>query len=1128
MTARPGILVAALLLLLSHGPAAFTQESPARLVRNTEALTPAEELAKLRVPAGFEVQLFAAEPMINKPINLAFDERGRLWVSSTVEYPYAAPTNRWSDAQGSRVRGSRDAIKILEDTDGDGRADKATDFADGLNIPTGVLPWHRPEHRSGCIAWSIPNIWYFADTDGDGKCDLRQVLFGPLGYERDTHGMCSSFRPGLDGWVYATHGFNNTSHFKVRPENLRGAKPGDPGTGLTLNSGNVFRFRPDGSRIEIWSWGQVNPFGLCFDARGSLYGADCHSAPIYQLLQGAFYPSFGKPDDGLGFGPTMMTHQHGSTGICGLEYIDSEVWGAPWNHHMLVGNPVTSRVNHDTIVFRGSTPVAREETDFVISDDLWFRPVDLRLGPDGALYIADFYNRIIGHYEVPLDHPGRDRERGRIWRIVYHGSGGTSYASPTNPKSGTRVTRPSDTTALPADADGLINELMSGNATRRSLAVNQLLRHTSEQTFATLDQAATGLWHFRSKDDRTGLMTGALWVLHQQGRLGEATLLVALKDRDELVRVHALRVLAERGPARGAASTSLANRAGGHPSGVNAALLSAAVAALKDDDAHVQRAAAAALQQHPALESLQPLLALFASVPTEDTHLRHGVRMALREQLNLPGALTLFDAWLHGRNLSAAVRADLVSITDAVATPEAAAYIFSRLKSRTDAGPEALLKNLPHVARYSDASTLAEELRFARERFAADNLVQVDAVQAIHNGLAERGASANEALLAWAQDLAQQLLASLASAPTPDWLAAPLDEHKKSDNPWVLQQRKCADGQEVTVISSLDLGARGAEQRTGVLRSKNLKLPAKLGFWLCGHRGSPGQPAHDKNFVRLVDAATGTTLKQAFPPRNDTCRRIEWDLSTHAGQEARIEVVDGDNGSAYAWLGVTRFEPPVVSVERFAADDRTRKALRALAEILRFTAPVGLRDQLAAFLPSQPAPVPAPVSAEERAKLDGLIRARAGAFVAKKRDTVRGAAVFTEHCAGCHRISANGGLIGPQLDGIGNRGVERLCEDILDPNRNVDSHFFLHLFKLRDGTTLGGFVRGEAGQVLLIADANGQEQRVAMSDIVEDNITPMSLMSPVFAQTIPENDFHDLLAFLLSNRQDSGGANQPR
>ncbi|HEY6167824.1 MAG TPA: PVC-type heme-binding CxxCH protein, partial [Verrucomicrobiae bacterium] len=878
--------VAALSLFAACDQTAFPQESPARLIRDTEALTPKEELKRLHVPDGFTAELFAAEPMINKPINLAFDKRGRLWVSSTTEYPYAAPTNRWADAQGSRVRDSRDAIKILEDTNSDGRADKVTTFADGLNVPTGVLPWHRPEHKSGCIAWSIPNIWYFADTDGDGKCDLREVLFGPLGYERDTHGMCSSFRLGPDGWVYATHGFNNTSHFKVRPENLRAAKPGDPGTELTLNSGNVFRFRPDGSRIEIWSWGQVNPFGLVFDARGNLYSADCHSAPIYQLLHGAYYPSFGKPDDGLGFGPTMMSHHHGSTGICGLEYVENDVWGPAWNHHMLVCNPVTSRVNHDAILFRGSTPVAKEQADFVTSDDLWFRPVDLRLGPDSALYIADFYNRIIGHYEVPLNHPGRDRERGRIWRVTRTG------AQPAQP------------------------------ATQR-------------------------LWETHRGESGSDLKTG-------------------FASADESERCQLAAILRER-PA--------------WDDDVRALMHSA----LADKSPHVQRAAAAALQQHPALDSLAPLLSLFAGIPAEDTHLRHVARLALREQLKLPGAFAALDLWLSQHKVSVETLAGLVAISDAVATPEAAAHVLRRFRTGPDAGAEQIIKRLSHVARYGDTATLAGALEFARGCFAADKFAQVDAVQAICNGLAERSALTNAALLAWAQNLAEDLLTSLASAPAPDWFVRPLNGgESRYVNPWVLQTRTRRDGREVTVISSLGLGGRDAEQRTGILRSKSFAAPPKLTFWLCGHRGFPTAPAHDKNFVRLVDAATGAMLKQSFPPRSDVCQSVAWDLSAFAGRAVRLEIVDGDDGRAYAWLGVTGIDPPVVSVERFGSDKRVHKALATLAEILRFTAPVGLRQKLAVYLPSHAAPVTPAISDEERAKLDTIIRARVAAFATAK------------------------------------------------------------------------------------------------------------------------------------------------
>ncbi|MCB1277279.1 MAG: hypothetical protein KDL09_11915, partial [Prosthecobacter sp.] len=178
------LLFRCLAIVVASASLLHAAEDKMRLVRESDALTPEQERAGFHVPEGFTVQLFASEPMINKPINMAFDARGRLWVSSTVEYPYSADKSRWSDEKGTRVKDSRDAIKILEDTDGDGKADKVTDFADGLNIPTGVLPWHKPEHKAGCIAWSIPNIWYFADTDGDDKADVREVLFGPLGYEK--------------------------------------------------------------------------------------------------------------------------------------------------------------------------------------------------------------------------------------------------------------------------------------------------------------------------------------------------------------------------------------------------------------------------------------------------------------------------------------------------------------------------------------------------------------------------------------------------------------------------------------------------------------------------------------------------------------------------------------------------------------------------------------------------------------------------------------------------------------------------------------------------------------------------------------------------------------------------------
>lgn len=931
------------------------------LVRETEARTAEQERTALHVPDGFELQLFAAEPMINKPINLAVDERGRVWVSSTVEYPYAADKERWSDEQGTRVRDSRDAIKILEDTDGDGTADKVTDFADGLNIPTGVLPWHKPEHREGCIAWSIPNIWYFADTTGDGKCDLREVLFGPLGYEKDTHGMCSSFRLGPDGWVYATHGFNNTSHFEAKDGSI-----------LDLNSGNVFRFRPDGSRIELWSAGQVNPFGLCFDGRGNLYSADCHSAPVYQLLRGAVYPSFGKPHDGLGFGPKMIEHSHSSTGICGIAYIDRNVWGAQWNDRVLIGNPVTSRVNFDRIEFRGSTPVAVEQPDFLVSDDPWFRPVDLCLADDGVLYIADFYNRIIGHYEVPLDHPGRDRERGRIWRVTK--------------KSGGLAPRPP--VEMPA---------------------------------------------------------------------------MAIADP---------------------------------------------IAGLADGSPFRRRAASAVLQAKPQLDAIPALRGALSGVSEEDSHLRHALRLALREHLKLPDGFSQVGE--HD--------VQIAELALAVPTAEAAKFLLW-----FDFGDdeEKHLRRLSHCARYGDPADLRRWL-FAHTLSGGEPPTTHTAlaeIAAIQQGLEEGGTNALPSeLLSWAQALAVELLDDRERSGERDWSAVPHPEYPKSTQPWVVQKRRSGDGREVEVLSSLAQGEKQAEQRTGILRSRPFTVVGPVSFWICGHRGAPGQPANEKSFVRLVDANSGAEYERSYPPRSDVCNKVTWGLADHTGEAVRLEVVDGDAGQSFAWLGVARIDVDGISVESWREFSENADGLRQLADMLKIHAPVDLRDRLRPFLPPSPPALPLEISSGERARLDTLIADRSKAFDSTEADAKKGSELFTLHCAACHQVAGKGGLTGPQLDGIGVRGVGRLCEDILDPNRNVDAHFNLTTLTKKDGIVLGGFLIAERGEVLVLVDAAGVEHRVAKADVEKREAIALSLMPAAFGELLNQSQFDDLLAWLLKQR----------
>ena len=165
------------------------------LVAPTEALSPQEQQKLFRLPPGFEIQLVAAEPEVQKPMNLAFDGAGRLWATQSIEYPWPAT----ADAK------PRDTLRIYDRIGPNGKAGRVQVFADGLNIPIGVMPT-----AGGALAHSIPTINRLTDSDGDGKADRREVLFGDIGF-RDTHGMASSFTPWIDGWVYACHGYNNDS-----------------------------------------------------------------------------------------------------------------------------------------------------------------------------------------------------------------------------------------------------------------------------------------------------------------------------------------------------------------------------------------------------------------------------------------------------------------------------------------------------------------------------------------------------------------------------------------------------------------------------------------------------------------------------------------------------------------------------------------------------------------------------------------------------------------------------------------------------------------------------------------------------------------------------------------------------
>ncbi len=1133
-------------------------------IRSTEPLAPEDERRAFHLPPGFEAQLVASEPDIAKPLNMAFDARGRLWVTETVEYPFPA-----------QDRPGRDKIAIL-DIGPDGHATKFTTFAEGLNIPIGLYPY-----KDGCIAHSIPEIRRYFDDNGDDHADRSERLYGDIGHN-DTHGMTNAFRRGFDGWLYANHGFNNISTITALD-----------GSSIILNSGNTYRMRVDGSHIEQFTWGQTNPFGSCFDPLGNFYTSDSHSKPIYQLIRGGYYEGINKQDDGLGFAPPIMHHDHGSTAIAAAFYYAAEQFPKEWWGHMFVGNVVTSRINHDSLTYAGSSPTAHEEPDFLRSDDPWFRPNDMQLGPDGALYISDFYNRIIGHYEVPLNNPQRDHERGRIWRIVYKGN-------PIEPAPNLRE----------MDVNGLIGELNNPNLTVRRLATDELSDRIGQASIEPIKQqlAAGKLTSIQKAH--------ALWVLYRLGALDESLISAAAKDSDAFVRVHAMRMLAETKPWSDAEKALV-------------------LAGLKDADGLARRCAVDALGVHPSVDFIRPLLAVLDSTPAEDFELRYATRVALRNQLR-DGDPQIF-AQIDSLKLDDPEFVKLLDITPSVPNAGAAEFEIRHLDAISH-DEATSLKVLKHATKFAATVGITDAAVAQIRKLMPDDLdQQLQLFLTMQQATEQRGQPLGDGVRDWGLALATQTLHATSSD---GWTFHPLaNAASPSPNPWQVQHRASVDGNADALFWS---SVCGGETLTGVIRSPDFVIPDKLTFFIAGHNGNPTSNALPRNVLRLRSAQGNRVLAETLPPRNDRAQPVTWDLHAVAGQSGYLEGVDGDTNRSFAWLAFGRLDPPVVSVPKGMlsneslvraadvtrilhldqlSDDLTRlmsdpvldppartsvalalasfgseAALKSLGQTLLDPAtPDPLSQQivselsqvdsdaaraaLAGAMATTPAKVQSNIARalvktshgsetllatieaghaparllQEREIVDALgaadipdvqkriasltkglpaisaqvqqiIDQRRAAFAAASGQHAvsinRGAQVFAATCTACHQLDGQGRQIGPQLNGIGTRGADRLIEDVLDPSRNVDPAFRYTTLVLKNGDVVTGlFRREDPPGVLIFVDATAKEVPVPKDKIQRRIESGASLMPDNFSSAIKPNDFNDLIAYLLSHRQ---------
>lgn len=651
-------------------------------IRSTEARTPEEERAGFLLPEGFEIELYASEPDIGKPMNLAFDAKGRMWVTQSFEYPFPATSGKGSDR-----------ITIIEDTDGDGKADKFTSLTDTLNIPIGIFPMV----DGGAVAYSIPNVYRFADANGDGKADEKTILLGPFQH-RDTHGMVNNFIRGYDGWIHACHGFTNHS-----------TVAGSDKDSIRMISGNTFRFRPDGSRAEKTTDGRINPFGLAYDERGYLYSTDCHTSPLYQLIRGGDYTRWGK-EEGMGFAPDMKPLEREATALAGIAYYADKLFPKNYQSNFYIGDAVASRIYRNSFSFQNSTPVGKLEEEFVLSEDPWFRPVDIKLGPDGALYVADFYNSIIGHYEVPLDHPKRDRIRGRIWRITYKG----------------KSNKLRDLSS--ASEQELISTLDHDNLIVRFAAADQLVDRIGKAAVKNVQAMVDG------GDASARQSVHGLWVLDRLGSLSNDFINRSASHEDALVRLHTMRILLER------------------EAGDNT-FFSTVSKTLEDKDPHVKRAATELLVKFREIASLEKALEERGNVPDNDSHQLYTTRLVLRNLLRDENLMKTVVA-REWENKDARYLVDVI-----VGVPsEDAAVFLSRYIEDTDWEGDRLTSLYEHLSRYIPETNLEEVIVSARGTRNNDVDFQYFAFKGIQQGVARRGGKESMLIKAWGTALAGKIL----------------------------------------------------------------------------------------------------------------------------------------------------------------------------------------------------------------------------------------------------------------------------------------------------------------------------------------------------------------------------------
>lgn len=1019
-------------------------------------LDPAESMKHMVHPVEFELKLFASEPQIKRPICMNWDERGRLWIAETVDYPNELKKS----GEG------RDRITICEDTDADGVADKFTVFADKLSIPTSFV-----FYKDGIIVTQAPHTLFLRSTKGDDVCDERKILFTGW-HTGDTHAGPSNLVYGFDNWIYGIVGYSGFDgvvggerhsfkqgffRFKVesrshaprgnaapdapRPE----SKPDVPQSGKAERSHAERGNEVVVTKLEFLRSTNNNSWGVGFSEDGLLFGSTANGNPsVYLPIPNRYYESVrGWSSKVLGgiagnapmFPITDKVRQvdfHGRfTAAAGHALYTARTYPKQyWNRTAFICEPTGHLVSTFVIDKQGTDFKSRNAWNLLASDDEWSAPIMAEVGPDGNVWVIDWYNYIVQHNPTPAgfktgkgnayETPLRDKTHGRIYRLVMKGRAGSVSD---------RIM-----TLKVATPDKLVATLKHDNLFWRKQAQRQLIERGKLDVVPALARLAQD-----ANVDEIGLNAGAVHALWTMNALNA----FALNGRDNITldyEEQAKSVLVDALRHKSAAVRRAAAQVGPRNAWWVARMLDANT--LGDSDPHVRLAA----------------LLTIAEIPGQ-----RGVQVALARMLQEP--TNLDDAWLPDAITAAAARNDALFLSSAAIfkkphTPRAHQVIGIVAEHYARGAPVKAMQSLFTPLSVADPQT-AETIIAAMARSwpkGQKAVLDPQAEREFETLMAKMTPSARTQLFQLAvkwghQGLEKQVRETVAA------LLGAVNDDKRSE-----QERLSAARQAVE------------------LQSDDAGLPAKL--------LAAVTPATTPQLaVGLVESlgisqapGLGALLVKKMPGLTPSVR------------VAAVRVLLGRPESTRALLDAV--DKGQVQLGELALDQKQALAAhpdKAIAKRARALLERG------GGLPS----------ADRQKVIDQFTP-----LLAKTGDPKEGKLVFKKHCAVCHTHSGEGQKIGPDLTGMAVHPKHELLVQVMDPSRSVEGNYRLYQVVTEDGKVMNGLLASETKTAIELYDVEGKKHVVQRDNISQLIATTKSLMPEGFEKQLKEPELIDLLEFL--------------